>query len=239
MVPLLVSVDGCFNIIVGNQEGLRWDCFYPMWFVVSIFVIRIVCSLCKEKWYLMMMFVMFVVGFCVGKIAPSNYDYFQICTTAICYPFFLMGTVLKKYDGIHFPDRFNPILRFFLIAIIIVICVLLIWFNGKANVFRCETGKNTLLYYFICIAFSYCLLYIISKLCTKNNTIAMTIPQGTLLVLGLHRIFLKGIIYSLPKNTFTALAVAFLVMLICYPLIILARRYFPAIIGGRGATRTK
>lgn len=228
-----------FNIIIGNQEGLRWDCFYPMWFVVSIFLHRITCSLFKEKWYLWMMFVMFGVGFFVGKIAPYNYDYFQICTTAMCFPFFLMGTILKKYDGIHFPDRFNPFLRYFLIAVIIVICIGLIWFNGKVNVFRCETGKNTLLYYLIGIAFSYCLLYLVSKLCTRKNLVTMTISQGTLLVLGLHRIFLKGIIYSLPKNTFTAIAVAFVVMLICYPLIVLAQRYFPIIIGGRGATRTK
>lgn len=227
------------DIFTGNQEGLRWICFYPMWFLISILAIRIISSLCKEEWYLWMMLGFFIVGFFVGKIAPYELDYFQLCTTIMCYPFFLMGTILKKYNAFELPNKIKPIIRYLLILPILCMLVYLMKFNGFANIFRCISGDNTLLYYLIGISFSYLILYIFSKLFTKESTMILTISSGTVLILGLHRMFLLGIIHNIPKNNFTAITVSIIVMIICYPLIVLAKKYFPALLGGRGVEKQK
>lgn len=227
------------DILTGNQERLIWNCFYPMWYLISILIMRIISSLCKEEWYLWVMLGFFVVGVFVGKIAPYEYDYFQLCTTIMCYPFFLMGIILKKYNAFELPNKIKPIIRYLLILFILCVLVYLMKFNGFANIFRCVTGNSILLYYLICVSFSCLILYIFSKLFTKESTIILTISSGTVLILGLHRMFLLGIIHTLPKNTFTAIIVSFIVMLICYPLIVLAKKYFPVLLGSRGVSNKK
>lgn len=227
------------NLLLGNQEGLRWNCFFPMWFLVSIFIIRIICSFFNEKTYLWLMLVMVAVGYWVWSFAPYDYDYFQICTTAMCLPFFLFGTVLKRFDGFILLNKIKPILRYALICILLVLLYYLLRYNGFANIFRCVTGKNPLLYYLAGISFSYLVLYLISKVFTKSWAVVLTISSGTVLILGLHRIFIEGLIFSLPRNSYIAIATAFLVMLICYPLILFAQKYFPAIVGGRGVKKQK
>lgn len=221
-------------ILLGNQEGLRWNCFYPMWFLVSILLIRIICSFIKENGYVYLMLIMIAVGFFVWKIAPYDHDYLQVCTTAMCFPFFLMGTILKRFDGFCLLDKIKPFVRYLLMVVFFVFLVQVIRYNGYANIFRCMTGKNALLYYGVGILFSYMALYLISKIFTKSWSVALTISSGTVLILGLHRILLNGIIYTLPKKTIIAVLVALVVMLICWPLIIMAQKYFPAIVGGRG-----
>lgn len=222
------------NILLGNQEGIIAEYFHPLWFLVSIFIIRIICSLCRESIFIWLTLFFIALSIVVSKIAPYDVDYFQLCTTTLCFPFFLGGRLLRKYKGLDYPNMIAPVIRYSILSVITILLVILMYRNGGANIFRCSTGNSVLLYYVICFFFSFIILYLISKICTKSSNVILNISTGTVLILGLQYLFIKGLIYGLPCNRYVAFGVAVAVMMICYPLILLSKRYFHILLGGRG-----
>lgn len=72
-------------------------------------------------------------------------------------------------------------------------------------------------------------------LCIRGGVV-ITIANGTLLIVGFHNVFnrfLNKILYVENGGNLKSLLVAIIIMVVMYTLILLSKRYFPAILGYR------
>lgn len=110
------------DIALGNQELLP-RIFGPLWFVVSLIIMRIVCSLCNEKRLLIFMIITLCISVCLKtmNLLQDSYsnDYLQLQTTLVCLPFFLYGWVMRNKDILGYANelagKYRPL----------IICVLM------------------------------------------------------------------------------------------------------------------
>lgn len=227
-----------YDILLGNQEGIGIKYFNPLWFLISLFIMRIVSSLFSETKLICLGCLCILTASILYHFQYFSYnnDYFQLCTTLICYPFFIGGFVIKnKNIKIQFPLFKTNFLSIIIFLVSGGFLLLLGYNNGFVNIFRAtQAGNSIVIFYLVGFLLSYMIICIISTFLNRSSAIIETISSGTVLILALHRMFLLGIIYNLPKNNFTAITVSILVMIICYPLIVLSKKYFHAIIGHRG-----
>ena len=83
------------NVLLGNQEQLCYV-MVPLWFLVALFVMRIICSSPRIKmiyWGIISIFFSFLL-FGYLDIDQTS-DYFQLKTAFFCIPFFAIGTYIK------------------------------------------------------------------------------------------------------------------------------------------------
>lgn len=221
------------NVLLGNQEQLCYV-MVPLWFLVALYVMRIICSSPKIKmiyWGIISVFLSFLL-FGYLDIDQTS-DYFQLKTAIFCIPFFAIGTYIKPL--IKWCEHRNYM---FVISLVLFIINLLIGLwnapGRDTNVFHCFFGNNLFIYYSTSIAICISLLVCIA-LCYKSlySQIAEKISIGTLLILCLH-LPIRWHIPQLINNEVIMSIVNFvLVMIICYILILLAYRFFPIILGKR------
>ena len=136
------------NVILGNQEQLCYV-MVPLWFLVALFVMRLVCSSPKIKLAYMgiLGFALSVFFFGYFNIDQAN-DYFQLKTACFCLPFFVLGHYVKPLIKWCEDKAYMAILS----VVLFVIGLVVGDFNSpniEVNVFHCNYGSNILNYYFL------------------------------------------------------------------------------------------
>ena len=223
------------NILLGNQERLCYV-MQPMWFIVSLIMMRLSCMLSiKIEWIgIASLLLSVLLG---GVDGLQNNDYFQWRTTLLCFPFFCVGYVLRKYEIIN-KISINKVVS-------IVICVLVLlggvfvgmfnsehWTNGL-NVFHCRIGKSIVLFYLVAFAISISFMCLCQLLLNVQCIIIERLSKGTLFILAFHLpIFWRIPHFYMPDlmNQFLSLLV---IMFVSYVGIMLSQKYCPALLGRR------
>lgn len=223
------------NILMCNYELFPVRYFSPLWFLVSLFLMRMICSVIPEKYYgyaLLFVCLLSCALFYTHLFPRENEsDYFQWATTCICLPSFLFGWITKKCIILSIPDKIKPVVRYPLLLFTFIIVVIVGRLNGFINVFKCTVGKDIVVYYLVSTTLSLILMYLFSKIFTKEIKVVKAISIGTILILGLHVAMIDGLGWGLPKNSAIALALSLVIMAICYLLILFTLNYYPFIIG--------
>lgn len=119
----------------------------PMWFVFSLAIMRIVVSLLRTLNNCIVLSLFCILAFSVGyklKVIPYDIDLFQLNTTLLSFPFFILGKYIAQKDVL---SKFNK-LPLWLIWIICLPVLCLALKNGPVNIFRCQCGRFLLLFYF-------------------------------------------------------------------------------------------
>lgn len=220
-----------FNFLIGNQEGV---CFLmrPLWFLVSLIVMRIICSIIQLRTHLLLL-ISLIISFALfgtGLVNQKDFDPLQIQTAIFSLPFFLMGMLLKERYVLSKIRTRNSI-KIIASSILFLLFTLIGLYNygSGINSFRCAFGKNILLFYIVAFALSFILFFICFTFSRKDYHFIRTISNGTLFILCTHLIIIWKINIFL-HNSFVISAV---VLLISYPLIMLIERYCPILIGKR------
>lgn len=224
-----------FNILIGNQEELpaRWFC--PLWFVISLFSYRIICSLIKDNLFPIVATIIFIVScvlFYTNNIKTDRTsDYFQWQTSIICMPFFLIGTFVRKYKCIEKIAHSSGLIKYVLLPFVTIIAIFVGSRNGFVNVFTGVVGDDILIFYITSIMISFSVMTICYIAFTKSNQIVTTISNGTILILGLHVMFIDGIIYKCNMNLFIEFTIPIIVLIMCYILIVFVMNTCPPLLG--------
>ena len=88
-------------MLLGNQWELSMAC-RPLWFLLSLFLIRIVYALVGEKgsiWAALVCIALVYAGRAAEVLKPQN-DWFQVWPAVICFPFFALGAQTRRL-GLH------------------------------------------------------------------------------------------------------------------------------------------
>lgn len=219
------------NVVLGNQEQLCYV-MVPLWFLVALIVIRIVCSSTKLKMVYMGIggFITSVILFGFFHIDQTN-DYFQLKTACFCLPFFAIGHYLRPL--------LECVKTKWWVAVIAFVAFLLGIILGRwntpdemPNVFHCGYGNHIFAYYFSSIMLSISLLVLIAYLFKKTRfSIIEALSKGTLLILCLHLPIWWRIPQFVENNFLMSIVNYLVIMVISYFLIRLSEKYLPVMIG--------
>ena len=223
-----------YHILLGNQEGIGIKYFNPLWFIVSLFVMRIFSSFINEKKLIYVGIISIIIAITFYNYGCFSYDndYFQFATTIICFPFFTFGNLIKNNKSMICLPKQNKL--FYLIIILVVILILegIGYFNGNVNIFRAtNAGDSIVIFYVVGFLLSYLIIVLISYFFNKYNSVVTTISKGTILILCTHQFFIVQINNLFPLNTITSVILSFVILSISYGLIKLSYKYCPILIG--------
>lgn len=239
---LLAYVVGDFEtsmipqIMLCNYELFPVRYFNPLWFLISLFIMRMICSfVCEEqlKYIAFISLLISMVLFYTRNLPLDNEsDYFQWATTCICLPSYIMGYYVRHYNWLSIPDQIHSVkIRTTLILLLLFGFAVVGRLNGRVNVFTCAVGHDITIYYIVSSLLSFMILYAISKMMSAKNKFVEIISSGTILILAMHVVMIDGLCYDVQMNSLLSILVGIVIMVISIMLIMLSLRYFPFILG--------
>lgn len=241
MLMFLSTIQGKFelklirDVLLGNQELLPHT-YRALWFVVSLFLMRLIMSSIKSIKIITAVILLDILAFIILRncnLVTTDCDLFQINTTILCFPFFCTGILIKHFSLEHCPDKIKSKYKFVIFSIFVIALFFTGHVNGKINVFRCETGKNLVIFYITTLLISYVYIYACHRLFNKRNKIVETFSAGTLLILALHQLIIHAFNRITELNTITSIIGTIFIMALCYPLSRFCIKYFPLMLLGK------
>lgn len=211
----------CLGFLMGDQKVLG-----ACWFIYTLFVIKVILQITPISKYLhiIISFIFSIACICLAK--HEIYLQNAVVNVSLSYPFFIIGLTLKKHkeslnNGFGRKNEFAMFLFFILVT---SICTYL---NGNVWVYLNDYGKSFILY----IIGGFCGTAIIYMLCKWLDNVRLsavtTISNGSIVILGLHFMFI-GYTKISPSLDFIS---ALVLLLLFVPVIKLCERYCPIILG--------
>ncbi len=164
---------------------------------------------------------------------------FRIDSALIGFIFFSLGfygkTIIKKVSS------FSSTSRIFLIVASVVVLVLAATLNLDLNIRQGLSinanffGPYPPLFIVSGLAGTIAVLSLATFFEKYKNSVILQISNGTIVVLGAHWTIYVFVFkwWTQTTNVFAAIAIAFIDLAICYVLILLSARYFPALLANR------
>lgn len=210
--------------------GHRW-CMGPSWYFYSLIVMRIIMQMLPEqKWVHVLLFFVLsagAVGFHYSGLTISNAN----TNVLLCMPLFLIGRMLQELKTI-----LNSLHHFVVEGVLLVLAVSLVWFCGQYNgfvwMYLCDYGSSYILFIIGGMAGTL-LLYILSLWLSRlpYRSMVTTLSQGSILVVGLHIIFVRRLT-ELPNRVWGEdLLYSLLILILFIPIVKLTKRFFPLLLG--------
>ena len=210
--------------------GHRW-CMGPCWYFYTLIVMRLIMQVLPEKKWVY--FILFVT-LSGGAIYVHTIDFIASNSNVnvlLCMPFFLIGVFIKPYKSI-LNNMHNYVLELVLFLVSVMGVYLCGNYNGYVWMYLNDYGNNYALYIIGGMAGTG-MLYIISMWLSRLSYRAMvqTLSKGSLLVIGLHIIIVRRLT-ELPDRIWGEdLAYSIIILLAFVPIIRVAEKYFPIILG--------
>lgn len=229
----------CFELInkiappmFERNYGDNITLFTGLWFIEALFFIRLLLGDIKKLTFIRNKYkIIGLLLFLYCSFEPLFIKYIHpiddlyIYKVLPCFPFMMFGIYLKEEKK----EWLN--LKNWQLAILLVIYVSMTLLNSDVDIFSEHFGINYSYTFVNAIIASILFFNILSRF--KCSKIAETFSVGTLLILGMHSMIIQT--YNMlvnhmgfPSSSFLS---SLLVMIICYPLIRLAIRYAPLLLG--------
>ena len=209
-----------------------------MWFVYTLAVLKIIYQYTNIKTRYLLFFILPICCIINNSLNGTHYEAIQtkeeyansIINVTLAYPFFIMGNTVSKYK-----KQINDFNNYYIEIVILLLSLFVIYIAGTYNnyiyMYVNDFGGNFILFLLGGIAGTAFVL-ILSKLLSvyKSNYIKV-LSNGTIIILGFHMIFRRIIKSIIPGQTLYDVMLAAVIMAFFFPIIIIAEKYFPLIIG--------
>lgn len=239
--PFEINVECILSRIFAVFLGLGYNTEHfipvltPTWFIIALFLIRIVMSIVIKH-----IFYVIILSIIVSVILTNTYDTLLPIDSAImALPFFCFGYIAKTYTHYIFNKSNTILIVYMLLSVLLLLIVSN--FNGRVDICTAKYGSNILLFYLggilgtitICIISK---IFCQSAKLKKNQHHIINYSSGSLLVVGFNilaisivtKFFYQFYDYLTP---FMGVILGVLIFCIFYPLILLCGKYAPQIIG--------
>lgn len=218
----------------GKTLGSLHTLKQPLWFLLALAEIKFIAVFIKNHKLLIIFSIVCIIIILLlhhfNMILP-----FAIDSAFFAFPFFAIGKMIRN-SFLTESKRIGTLLLFFLFTGIGTYIIYLI--NGDVDTNNCMYGNYIVLYYLggftgsICI---FTLSQIISRFYQATGPIN-TLVVGATLIIGFSgnlSSIIREILPFLGTSNIGGIAIALLTMAALYPFILLAQKYFPAILGKR------
>ena len=226
------TADYPWSMAVGLQWNLSMAC-RPLWFLLALFWMRVAYAALplKGSYLLAVACILFSWYFAGGEFMTPMNNFFQLFATIICFPFFIIGTILKRSDWETVNNKLHPAVRILLPILSIAVGLLIAAHNGFVNLFRCTPGDIVPLFYLSATLTSVGLMLLIRNTLNFANSYIQLVSEGTLIIFALHQSIFWPLREWIPQGNLWALGVALTAIVVLSGLAWLARRYCPVLIG--------
>lgn len=234
IIPYIVGSFISPGKVLGPLQPL---CIY-LWFLYAMTWIKIFASLCNSK-RLMILLSIICIMIVIFIIEPLDLILpFALDSALLAFPFFTIGHIASFYLKKNYSTKIE--ITVFIVTLIITIFLSL--YNGTVDINNNLFGESIILFIICGISGSLMILSVskISFRIAKKGEFIDIISTGTLLIVGysamLTGYFLKAftMIFNQPCNSnLIGLIIGMFVLISFYPMTLLCKKYFPAIIGFR------
>lgn len=217
------------NVLFGMVSG-----YGALWFILTLVVLKVIFQYCSSKvLFYALVAVMLSLAYVYHHSDMSGYPFFlnapnTVIDVLIAYPFFALGVFVR-----HFKSLLNGWSNKVTLVSAVVFGLLLVWLSDLNNnyvaMYKCDYGGDMLWFLVGGVAGSM-MIFAVSKLLGRASMPITIISRGTIIILGFHRLFIDLIRVFLPASYLDILLAAVIVLLFI-PLITMAERYFPLLVG--------
>lgn len=218
----------------------------PLWFLTGLFFVKILHCLLRtifKQNNILILLSNFVIIGIVYLIKKLELDLlFSLDSAFLALPYFIIGNVMKRRKIIR-QYKIDTIKNFILVLIVAIICfvilILIVPLNGGIDINGFNYGKNILLSYFIGMI-GILSTIILSQIYQKRIKIIEIISTGTIIIMAFHGIVTSIILRiigirgeEIIINPFIAGLVSIISVIIFIIPIMIIKKYFSIILGGR------
>jgi fucose 4-O-acetylase-like acetyltransferase len=214
-----------FYMFKGQQ-----NCIGACWFIYTLILIKCLFQYITIKKILIAILLLLTgtaIVFNIYNIHKNN----AILNVIVSIQPFAIGYYLRKYKEVLIKYHISKVSFFLLFAFSISIIFLCGKTNGNVWLYQNGYGKSIILY-LIGIISGTIFLFILAKLFeNKNYRFISILSTGNILTLGFHQFFVNVIQMNFNTDNFFSYALAFIILILFIPLIIICKAYFPFILG--------
>lgn len=208
-----------------------------MWFIAVLLIMRLTIHLCIHTSN-PLLYIKIIALLFIGLYVISMNQKTSLPTTIAglfkCMPLYLLGYLTKQYHWLEKVSFQNDIIQAFILIGISV---------GATFVYRDSDCfiYQMIAFYIVLITATYGTLLLCKALNSITSSVTVNVSIGTLMIMGLHWMFIGTTnyvlehIFSMSTGITYSWAVA-IIFAICidaaiYPLILIAKKHFPVLLG--------
>lgn len=243
LIPLRI-----INIIAGNQGVDNYGGGLGIcWFIYTLVICKILYQYIQNRFFVQLgiNIIMLVIlhFYNIQYVASNVYIYSSYLNVTIAYPFFMSGVLFRFVYNNHIFKKVD--LSWYYQVLCFVCCVfamgIITDYNGLALLYRADYGHNFFAF-FIGASLGYLAIYFISRMIQDlHPKYLITLSKGTIIILGFHNLLIKTI--QLNDEKFWGIGIDFLfallILLLFVPIILMAEKYLPLLLGMRAYRNNK
>lgn len=200
------------------------------WFLAALLVMRIILNLCKKMANMKILILTALVSVLINFLVENYGIFHNLFMNGLvqCYPFFIIGYLLKKYHIIETTNTaINAILFMFLSSLAIYIYITI-------------SVKDFPTFYLLCMLGSLSVVYFCKLLDSYNSMFLVNLSKGTIVIMGLHWMYIGTINYGLERmlgtyniiyEWYIAVFLSVIIVFAIYPFVLLFSRYGKPFLG--------
>lgn len=207
------------------------------WFLVALLIMRMTVHLCNKSQHSTLFMILITLSFIIMFIINSHdglIDALTIDGLLKSMPLYMLGFVTRKYDIFNNNSTKHNLTCAIVFIGISVVC-------GKIYHDTYSFAIEMISFYAVLVTATYGFMFLCKLLDCKKSSIMVNLSLGTLMIMGLHWMFIgttnfvleqilhlqTGIEYPWHMAILFALAIDFSI----YPLIIFAQKNMPILLG--------
>ncbi len=234
------------NGVLLGQANTQFSCSVNgvTWFLAALLIMKIILNLCNRSKHsipLMLMICLLSVSLYISDQYYSFTHVLLLKGLIKCIPFYILGYLLQHSCIMSN----NNIMRCFPVVLIMFsISFLTFYAYLEANIFAIKITA----WYITCITSIIAILFFCKLLDKIHHNIITTFSNGTIVIMGLHWLFIGTINYIIQHFTqtvgefgyewYTALLLSLLIDILLYPIIILFQAKMPWMLGKKNTYLT-
>ena len=240
-VDFFVSRIGAVLIGLGYNSGYWIPICPPSWFLYVLFLCKIFLIIIDVENLKSVYLVFIIFGSFSFSILKNYYEFdflFPIDSVMLALPFVLLGFKYRSYLLLERKLK-NKLLLILVSLIIFLLLGNINTFNGRVDLDLAFYGESLILFYIVAFAGSLFLIEFCKLIKYKFRLISYLVSGSTLIV-GFNLIFVyyAGKIFNIPiinylNHNLVGFCVAFIILILFYPMILFAKSYLPSILGYR------
>lgn len=234
------------NGVLLGQADTQFSCSVNgvTWFLAALLIMKIILNLCnksKQSIPLMLMICLLSVSLYISDQYYSFTHILLLKGLIKCFPFYILGYLFQHSCMM---SNNNTLQYFPVVLIMFSISFLTFYAYLEANIFAIKITA----WYITCITSIIAILFFCKLLDKIHHNIITTFSNGTIVIMGLHWLFIGTINYIIQRLSEsteyfgyewqTALLLSFLIDIIIYPIILLFHYKMPWMLGKKNTDLT-
>lgn len=207
------------------------------WFLVALLLMRITLNICHRFHNpdrLLLWTAIFVALLNIIAVYIHWIDSVSEIGFLHCFPFYIWGYFMKKYSLLSCCQWQND----FISGVFYLVLSIVLYIYGES--ITPSYLVHIIFFYFLMISACLAMAYICRLLDSYTSNFLVTFSSGTIVIMGIHWMCVGTVNFLIERmigvseikyDWYVAVILAAAICLFHYPIIVLARKYFPALLG--------